>query len=127
MRAAWWNEERTVARIWGYDGEARTVTSDESPTEWAELQEWIKAQTDAGLGDPLLGPVVDYSTILAVRREVQRRLATHVDPLVSNPLRWGALSSEEQGAVAQYRQQLLDLTHTMKDPEEIAWPPSPFG
>ncbi|WCS66505.1 tail assembly chaperone protein [Caulobacter phage TMCBR2] len=42
-----------------------------------------------------------------------------------NPLRWAAMSAEEQRAWAVYRQALLDLPQTTADPRTVAWPDSP--
>lgn len=53
------------------------------------------------------------------------RLTHEVDPLVCNPLRWEALSPDQQNAVRAYRQALLDLTHTTPDPLNVTWPTKP--
>ena len=88
----------------------------------SDLLAFIDRETAVGRGDPDLGPIVDFSTLQAIRREVQRRLQTEVDPIVTNPLRWNGLGEEEKARITDYRQQLLDLTDTMADPEEIVWP-----
>ena len=36
-------------------------------------------------------------------------LKTEVDPIATNPLRWNALSNDEQNALLEYRQKLLDM------------------
>jgi len=51
-----------------------------------------------------------------VRAERNNRLATEVDPIVSNPLRWNDLTTEQQDAWATYRQALLDITTTYPNP-----------
>jgi len=53
------------------------------------------------------------------------RLMHEVDPLVCNPLRWNALTPDQQEAVKAYRQALLDLTHTTPDPLNVVWPQKP--
>jgi hypothetical protein len=60
-----------------------------------------------------------------VRSERDQRLQTEVDPLVSNPLRWGSLSAEKQQEWANYRQALLDIPQQSGFPYEVAWPVKP--
>lgn len=47
-----------------------------------------------------------------VRADRDNLLATEVDPIVSNPLRWNDLTTEQQDAWATYRRALLDITTT---------------
>lgn len=42
-----------------------------------------------------------------VRSERDRFLTLYIDPVVTNPLRWGDMSAEEQGVYAAYRKYLL--------------------
>jgi hypothetical protein len=46
----------------------------------------------------------------AVREIRNEKLQTEVDPIVTNPLRWGELSPEQQQAYSNYRRALLDIT-----------------
>jgi len=55
----------------------------------------------------------------------QRLLARVVDPVVSNPLRWADLSTEQQDAWAAYRRALLDITDQAGFPQNIVWPTKP--
>ena len=57
------------------------------------------------------------------QRDVKLRL--EVDPVVSNPLRWADLSSEEQTEVAAYRTALLDVPQQPGFPSTVAWPTPP--
>jgi hypothetical protein len=52
-------------------------------------------------------------------------LATVVDPLVSNPLRWGDLTTEQQQAWAAYRHALLDISQQSGFPTSVLWPEVP--
>lgn len=52
-------------------------------------------------------------------------LATVVDPLVSNPLRWGDLTPEQQQAWADYRRALLDVPQQAGFPANVIWPTAP--
>jgi hypothetical protein len=57
-----------------------------------------------------------------VRRKRDELLAMEVDPIVTNPLRWGSLSEEHQGKIMSYRQELLDITAQEGFPEDVKWP-----
>ena len=62
-----------------------------------------------------------------VRAERDGLLVTHVDPLVTNPLRWGELSVSDQDAVKAYRLALLDVPQQASFPENVDWPVWPLG
>lgn len=57
-----------------------------------------------------------------VRAERDNRLATEVDPLVTNPLRWADLTTTQQEAVAAHRRALLDVTDQEGFPYNVVWP-----
>lgn len=52
----------------------------------------------------------------AVRAVRNQYLETYVDPIVSNPLRWGEMTAEEQQQYADYRRYLLDITDSAEFP-----------
>jgi hypothetical protein len=52
-------------------------------------------------------------------------LATEVDPLVTNSLRWAELTEAQQAAWTQYRSDLLDITAQAGFPNEVVWPTKP--
>ena len=60
-----------------------------------------------------------------VRQLRDRKLQREVDPIVSNPLRWGSLSDEQQLAYTVYRQNLLDITEQSGFPHNVVWPTAP--
>lgn len=60
-----------------------------------------------------------------VREERNYILAYNVDPIVSNPLRWGSMTVEQQQAWADYRQALLDVPEQEGFPSEVIWPVKP--
>lgn len=60
-----------------------------------------------------------------IRWQRDQLLETEVDPIVSNPLRWGSLSDEKQLAFTVYRQNLLDITEQEGFPHNVAWPTKP--
>ena len=51
-----------------------------------------------------------------VRSTRNSYLETYVDPVVSNPLRWGEMTAEEQQQYADYRRYLLDITESAEFP-----------
>lgn len=55
----------------------------------------------------------------AVRATRNRYLETYVDPIVSNPLRWSGLISDEQKNYTDYRQYLLDITTEESFPDLV--------
>ena len=68
---------------------------------------------------------LDEAAARAVRGERDMRLATEVDPIAGNALRWAALSAEEQAAWAVYRQALLDVPEQAGFPDNVTWPERP--
>lgn len=59
------------------------------------------------------------------RLERDMKLATEVDPIAGNALRWAALTAEQQQAWADYRQALLDVPSQSGFPHDIVWPIKP--
>lgn len=68
---------------------------------------------------------LDADAAAGVRWERDDRLANEVDPIVSNPLRWNDMTSEQQGAWSQYRTDLLNITDQSGFPHSVNWPTSP--
>ena len=67
-------------------------------------------------------PPADYvgeEALSMVRSERDNLLAAEVDPIVSNPLRWADLTTEQQAAWATYRRALLDITTTYPNPSYV--------
>lgn len=60
--------------------------------------------------------------IRMIRNEL---LVTEVDPIVTNPLRWAELSTEQQQDWADYRTALLNVPQQVGFPNEITWPTKP--
>jgi hypothetical protein len=65
---------------------------------------------------------LDAALAVGVRAERDNILATVVDPLVSNPLRWAGLTAAEQAEWSTYRQALLDVPQQAGFPNDIIWP-----
>jgi len=94
---------------------------------------WIESE-DADVGDlyadgvftkydPKSDPVAIVKKEKSVRDFRDETLKLSVDTL--NPIRWAALSTEQQEAWTTYRQALLDLTDQPGFPFEIVWPTKP--
>ena len=63
------------------------------------------------------------ATLAAQVRSERDLLLSVVDVVVSNPLRWASLSSEEQNEWSTYRQALLDVPQQSGFPSTVTWPP----
>lgn len=57
--------------------------------------------------DPVELQTVKETDVRAVRNQY---LVEYVDAVVSNPLRWGDMSADEQAQITDYRRYLLDYT-----------------
>lgn len=68
---------------------------------------------------------LDAANAEAVRAERDYRLASEVDPIASNPLRWADLTAEKQAEWAAYRRALLDITAQSGFPSSVVWPTKP--
>ena len=68
---------------------------------------------------------LDAAAAAQVRAERDSILATVVDPIVSNPLRWADMTAEEQAEWSAYRTALLDITGQAGFPHSVTWPTKP--
>jgi hypothetical protein len=68
---------------------------------------------------------LDAALAASIRGQRNSLLATEVDPLVTNPLRWAELTEAQQAAWTQYRRDLLDITAQAGFPTDITWPTKP--
>ena len=68
---------------------------------------------------------LDAMAAWQVRAERAYRLATEVDPIAGNALRWAGLSDEQRQAWAGYRQALLDVPQQSGFPHNVTWPSKP--
>ena len=90
-----------------------------------DLLATMSANGDVAAYVPPTQEELDAIAAADIRAERNYRLATEVDPIASNALRWAALSAEEQAAWAQYRLNLLDVTDQAGFPYDIIWPIKP--
>ena len=57
---------------------------------------------------------------LKVVRDIRNQILTaEVDPVVSNPLRWNDMTTEQQNVWTAYRRALLDITTTYPNPSYV--------
>ena len=63
----------------------------------------------------------------AIRAERDDRLASHVDPIVSNNLRWAEMTDSQRTEWTDYRRALLDITAQSGFPQNVTWPTVPEG
>lgn len=68
---------------------------------------------------------LDAQAAAAVRAGRDMKLATEVDPIAGNALRWAALTDAQRQAWADYRQALLDIPEQAGFPHDITWPNKP--
>ena len=68
---------------------------------------------------------LDAMAAAQVRVGRDRKLATEVDPIAGNALRWAGLSDEQRQAWAGYRQALLDVPQQSGFPHNVTWPSKP--
>ena len=68
---------------------------------------------------------LDAQAAASVRAQRNSILVNEVDPIVSNPLRWADMTTEEQNAWAAYRIALLDITDQAGFPHNVTWPTKP--
>lgn len=68
---------------------------------------------------------LDALTAQDVRAERNYKLATEVDVIAGNALRWAALTDAQRQAWADYRQALLDVPQQAGFPNNVAWPTKP--
>jgi hypothetical protein len=61
----------------------------------------------------------------SMRSQRDNILATVVDPIVTNPLRWADLTEAKQAEWTAYRTALLDITDQAGFPTDITWPTKP--
>lgn len=73
--------------------------------------------------------LVDFRTNVEKAEDIRTTrnllLQQEVDPIVTNPLRWAELSTEQQQAWSVYRKALLDVPEQSGFPDNVVWPVSP--
>ena len=91
----------------------------------AELHARLDADPDTAPYIPPTQAELDELAARKVRGQRNLILSFEFDPLISNPLRWGDLTAEQQQAWADYRRALLDIPQQAGFPQDVIWPKSP--
>jgi hypothetical protein len=91
----------------------------------ATLHATMDADPETAAYVPPTQEELDAEAATAVRQQRDTLLATKVDPIVSNPLRWADLNAEQQAEWAAYRRALLDITAQASFPHDVVWPSAP--
>lgn len=68
---------------------------------------------------------LEAEAAFAVRDQRDSILVSEVDPVISNPLRWADMTTEEQNAWSQYRTDLLNVPQQAGFPHNVTWPTKP--
>ena len=92
-----------------------------------ELLAAMTANGDVAAYVPPTQEELDAMAADAVRSYRDHLLVTQVDPVVSNPLRWADMTTEQQQAWSNYRRALLDITLHANFPHlaDVDWPTKP--
>ena len=99
-------------------------TIDDNDTDQTIDNVELKARVlEAGVSD--YTPPPDDVMAAGVRIRRDNTLSKEVDPVVSNPLRWDAMSDDEKAAWKQYRTDLLNITDQAGFPHNVTWPTKP--
>lgn len=86
----------------------------------------ITTNTTTYIEDPVIPQAeLDAGVAGAVRQRRNMYLEMYVDPIVSNPLRWADMTTEQQTAWTQYRTDLLNMTSQDGFPHNVTWPTKP--
>lgn len=68
---------------------------------------------------------LDEKAAADIRFRRDMALSIEVDPIVSNPLRWADMTTEQQNAWAEFRTALLNITEQEGFPHNVEWPTKP--
>jgi hypothetical protein len=128
----WANAEQTQIMVqvnWDVVGRQQwtcLVPEDNEPHIQALMAEILGGQ-HGEIGDyiPPSQEELDDRAAEDVRATRAAILLYEVDPIVSNPLRWSDMTTEQQNAWSQYRTDLLNITDQEGFPHNVTWPTRP--
>lgn len=95
-----------------------TINNDELLADMAE-------KGDVAAYVPPTQEELDAMAAKSVRKQRDHKLATEVDPIAGNALRWATLTDAQRQAWADYRQALLDISEQAGFPHDVTWPTKP--
>jgi hypothetical protein len=91
----------------------------------AELYNRMNADPKTTTYIPPTQEEVNQKLAIEIRNQRNSILATIVDPMVSNPLRWADLTLKQQQEWADYRHALLNVPQQSGFPINVTWPIKP--
>jgi hypothetical protein len=106
-------------------GDAATYADIIWQTEDIPCPTWEEIEARIALDDAAWIAGKDERTAYDVRYQRDWYLRSYVDEVVSNPLRWTELTSDQQAEWASYRRDLLDITAQSGFPQDVTWPTKP--
>tara|TARA_B110000858_G_scaffold198522_1_gene266174 strand:- start:12923 stop:13300 length:378 start_codon:yes stop_codon:yes gene_type:complete len=119
-------EQGTVTQVWN---DVKTLVEFAEKYPSIPLQGLSEGEAVSGQvleNGALVNPTLsDVALAARDREERDMLLATEVDPIVTNSLRWAGMSPSEQAAIAVYRQELLDVPQQAGFPKTHTWPNKP--
>lgn len=99
---------------------------DPDPTiDNAYLIAQMEANGDVAAYVPPTQEEIDADNAQGIRFRRNGLLVGVVDPIVSNPLRWAELTSEQQTEMQTYRTALLNITDQETFPTSVTFPTAP--
>lgn len=106
------------------------LKEDDTSENIVKLRNEILEGVYGEIGEPIAATASEIAEQLertkAEIRGIRDILLTHeVDPVVSNPLRWADLTTDQQNAWKQYRIDLLNITDQDGFPNNVTWPTKP--
>ena len=96
-----------------------------SDVDVKKLSNRIKAGGDCEAYAPPTAEELKAKNTIIQRSLRDHKLATEVDPMVTNPLRWAELSTAKQNKWKTYRTNLLNVPQQSGFPDSISWPTKP--
>ena len=87
-----------------------------------ELLQKMQLANDVEAFTPPTQAELDGIAASEIRNKRDSILASVVDPIVTNPLRWAELTPAKQQAWIDYRRSLLDITLQNGFPNNVIWP-----
>jgi hypothetical protein len=97
--------------------------------DFAQEQGWIEATSETEIGG-----LYEDGQFLPKPRDIEAewvQVRAQRDQLLSQsdvyvlPDRWASMTSEQQTAWSEYRQELRNIPETYEDPAEVIWPIKP--
>lgn len=119
MYTSWKIEKEKILNYISEDGGENPYQTEYSAVaQWCNENQQYRIEEDGDFYkvSPIPEPTEEEKA-QRVRQLRDEYLQTYVDPLVTNPLRWEALTAAEQNLLKAYRQYLLDIPQQEEFPD----------